>query len=112
MPPRGGVIHCFTGNSAAAREFLAVGFYISFSGIVTFRNAAQVRDAALIVPGDRVMVETDAPYLAPEPHRGKRNEPAYVTRTLEALARVRGTSTEALAAATTANACRLFGITA
>jgi TatD DNase family protein len=112
MPPRGGVIHCFTGNTAAALNFLALGFYISFSGIVTFRNAAQVRGALLIIPEDRVMVETDAPYLAPEPFRGKRNEPAYITRTLEVMARVRGVPAETLAAATTANARRLFGISA
>jgi TatD DNase family protein len=111
MPQRGGVIHCFTGDDAAARAFLALGFYISFSGIVTFRNAAQVREAARLVPDDRVMVETDAPYLAPEPYRGKRNEPAYVTRTLDVLARLRGVTVEALAAATTANACRLFALT-
>jgi TatD DNase family protein len=112
MPQRGGVIHCFTGDTAAALNFLALGFYISFSGIVTFRNAAQVRDALLIIPEDRVMVETDAPYLAPEPFRGKRNEPAYITRTLEVMARVRGVPAETLAAATTANARRLFGISA
>lgn len=111
MPPRG-VIHCFTGNTVAAREFLSLAFYVSFSGIVTFRNAAQVRDAALIIPEDRVMVETDAPYLAPEPYRGKRNEPAYIPRTLEVLASIRGVTAETLAASTTANARRLFGITA
>jgi len=110
MPPRGGVIHCFTGNASAARELLALGFYISFSGILTFRNAAQVREAALIVPTERVMVETDAPYLAPEPHRGQRNEPAYVVRTLEVLARLRGVHTDVLAQATTENARRLFGL--
>ncbi|MBV8360279.1 MAG: TatD family hydrolase, partial [Deltaproteobacteria bacterium] len=96
MPPRGGVIHCFTGNAASARAFLALGFYISFSGILTFRNAAQVREAALLVPTERVMVETDAPYLAPEPFRGQRNEPAYVLRTVEVLARLRGAAVEAL----------------
>ena len=112
MPPRGGVIHCFTGYAASVPEFLALGFYISFSGIVTFRNAAQVREAALLVPNDRVMVETDAPYLAPEPYRGKRNEPAYVVRTLEALAQLRGVAVEALSAATAANARRLFAFTA
>jgi len=86
IPPRGGVIHCFTGDANAAREFLALGMCISFSGIITFKNSASVRAAASIVPDDRVMVETDAPYLAPEPYRGTRNEPAYVTRTLEMLA--------------------------
>jgi len=110
MPPRGGVIHCFTGNAASARTFLALGFYISFSGILTFRNATQVREPALLVPLDRVMVETDAPYLAPEPYRGKRNEPAYVVRTLEVFARIRGVHTDVLAQATTRNAHCLFGL--
>jgi TatD DNase family protein len=110
MPPRGGVIHCFTGNAASARAFLALGFYISFSGIVTFRNAAQIREAALLVPNDRLMVETDAPYLAPEPYRGKRNEPAYLVHTLEVLARIRGVHTDVMADATTENARRLFGL--
>ncbi len=112
MPPRGGVIHCFTGNAASARTFLALGFYISFSGILTFRKAAPVRDAARLVPIDRLMVETDAPYLAPEPHRGQRNEPAYVTRTLEMLAGLRGIKVDVLGQATTENVRRLFGIIA
>lgn len=111
LPARGGVIHCFTGDAAAAREFLALGFYISFSGILTFKNAGPIRDAARLVPADRVMVETDAPYLAPEPYRGKRNEPAYVVRTLEILARERGADAEALGAQVTLNAARLFGFT-
>jgi TatD DNase family protein len=112
MPPRGGVIHCFTGDAASAHAFLALGFYISFSGILTFRNATRIREAAPLVPNDRVMVETDAPYLAPEPYRGKRNEPAYVLRTLEVLADLRGVATDALAAATTENANRLFALSA
>jgi TatD DNase family protein len=112
MPPRGGVIHCFTGNASSARAFLALGFYISFSGILTFRNAAQAREAALVVPTERVMVETDAPYLAPEPHRGQRNEPAYMVHTLEVLARLRGEYSDVLAQATTENARRLFGLSA
>jgi TatD DNase family protein len=110
MPPRGGVIHCFTGNAISVKAFLALGFYISFSGILTFRNAAQVREAAVLVPSDRLMVETDAPYLAPEPHRGKRNEPAYLLCTLEVLARIRKVHTDVLAQATTQNARRLFGL--
>ena len=110
MPPRGGVIHCFSSDANAAREFLTLGFYISFAGIVTFKNAAAVREAARIIPDDRVMVETDAPYLAPEPYRGRRNEPAYVARTLEALARVREAEPAALAAQVVANAARLFAI--
>lgn len=109
IPKRGGVIHCFTGDTAAARDFLALGLHISFSGILTFKNAMTVRDAARIVPDNRVLVETDAPYLAPEPYRGKRNEPAYVTRTLEVLARVRGVDAAALAATIGVNAARLFG---
>jgi len=108
VPPRGGVIHCFTGDTDAAREFLALGFCISFSGIVTFKNSAPIRDAASIVPDDRVMVETDSPYLAPEPYRGKRNEPAYVTRTLEMLANLRRVDATTLAAQVIANAGRVF----
>jgi TatD DNase family protein len=108
IPLRGGVIHCFTGDVDAAREFLALGFCISFSGIVTFKNSAPIRAAAALVPEDRVMVETDAPYLAPEPHRGRRNEPAYVKRTLEMLADLRRIDAAALGATIVANASRLF----
>ena len=108
IPPRGGVIHCFTGDTGAAREFLALGLSISFSGIITFKNSASVRQIASIVPDDRVMVETDAPYLAPEPYRGMRNEPAYVTRTLEVLANLRRVPPAALGAQVIANAARLF----
>ncbi len=108
IPPRGGVIHCFTGDSNAASEFLPLGFHISFSGIVTFKNSAPIREAAAIVPDDRVMVETDSPYLAPEPYRGKRNEPAYVMRTLEMLANLRRTDAATLGAQIIANAARVF----
>jgi TatD DNase family protein len=108
IPPRGGVIHCFTGDANAAREFLALGFHISFSGIITFKNSAPIREAASIVPDDRVMVETDSPYLAPEPYRGKRNEPAYVTRTLEMLANLRHADATILGAQVIANASRVF----
>jgi TatD DNase family protein len=108
MPPRGGVIHCFTGNTDAAEEFVALGFHISFSGIVTFRNAREIQAAAPTVPEDRVLIETDAPYLAPEPYRGKRNEPAYVRRTLEVLATLRGVDADQLATITSENAGRLF----
>jgi TatD DNase family protein len=112
MPPRGGVIHCFSSNAEAAREFLALGFYISFSGILTFKNAAAVREAARIIPDDRVLVETDAPYLAPEPYRGKCNEPAWVVRTLEVLAHERKAEKAALAVQICANAARLFTLPA
>jgi TatD DNase family protein len=108
MPPRGGVIHCFTGDEEAARRFLTMGFQVSFSGILTFRNAATSRAAALVVPDDRIMVETDAPYLAPEPYRGKRNEPAFVMRTLEVLAGLRGADAPTLGATISANVARLF----
>jgi len=109
LPARGGVIHCFTGDAAAARDFLALGFHISFSGILTFKNASAIREAAQIVPDDRVMVETDAPYLVPEPYRGRRNEPAYAARTLDVLAQLRAVDTAALAATVSANAANLFG---
>ena len=108
MPPRGGVVHCFTGDTVAAREFVELGFCISFSGILTFRNAEKIRLAAPVVPDDRVMVETDAPYLAPEPYRGQRNEPAFVVKTFEALARARGRDPTILSAQVVANAARLF----
>ena len=112
IPPRGGVIHCFTGDINAAREFLALGFCISFSGIITFKNSAPIREAAAVVPDDRVMVETDSPYLAPDPYRGKRNEPAYVTRTLEILANLRRTDPVVLGAQVIKNAPILhIGIT-
>jgi TatD DNase family protein len=108
MPPAGGVIHCFTGNAAAAREFLGLGFYLSFSGIVTFKNAQTLRAVVPIVPDDRLMVETDAPYLAPEPYRGRNNEPAFLPRTLEMVAALRQTEAASLSALVTANAKRLF----
>lgn len=108
MPARGGVIHCFTGAAESARRLVAMGFYISFSGILTFKNAAQVREAATVVPSDRLLIETDAPYLAPEPYRGKRNEPAFMLRTLERLAALRSVAPEVLGAQIDANVKRLF----
>jgi TatD DNase family protein len=110
LPPAGGVIHCFTGDAKAAETFLELGFLISFSGILTFKNAGALRQAARVVPDDRALVETDAPYLAPEPHRGRRNEPAFVRRTLEVLAEVRRADFDGLAAATSENASRVFRI--
>jgi TatD DNase family protein len=106
----GGVIHCFTGGVEDARGYLDLGLHLSFSGILTFKNAEPIRQAATFAPSDRILVETDAPYLAPIPHRGKRNEPAYVVRTLELLASLRGMSVDEAAAATTANARRLFAL--
>lgn len=104
----GGVIHCFTGDRAQAEAYVGLGYYISFSGIVTFRNADAIREAAAWVPADRFLVETDSPYLAPIPHRGKRNEPAYVVHTAKKLAEVRGTSFEDLALQSLDNTRRLF----
>ncbi|HEY7371809.1 MAG TPA: TatD family hydrolase [Polyangia bacterium] len=103
-----GVIHCFSGGVAEARAYLDLGQHLSFSGIVTFKNAGNVREAAAFAPLDRILIETDAPYLAPVPHRGKKNEPAYIAETLAALAALRGTTPAAVDAATTANARRLF----
>ncbi len=102
------LLHCFTSGRELAEKALALGCYISFSGIVTFKNSKELRDIAEIVPLDRLLVETDAPFLAPTPYRGKTNEPAYVAETAKLLAGVKGTEVEALAEATTANALRLF----
>lgn len=104
----GGVIHCFSSDRAAARAFLDLEFDISFSGIVTFKTADELRAVAAMVPADRFMVETDAPYLAPVPFRGRRNEPAYVVCTAAAVATARGQSLQDVAALTTANAERRF----
>jgi len=104
----GGVIHCFSGDAASARAFLDEGLHISFSGIVTFKNAEALREAARIVPADRLLIETDAPFLAPIPYRGKRNEPALVTRTAAVLAEVRGEPLEVVAENTRRNTERLF----
>jgi TatD DNase family protein len=103
-----GVFHCFTGDTAMARRALDIDFHLSFAGILTFPKAGDLREAARIVPENRLLIETDSPYLAPVPHRGKRNEPAYMTRVLTALAEVRGASSEALGAAVAANSVRLF----
>lgn len=103
-----GVIHCFTEDTAFAKAVLDLGFYISFSGIVTFKNARQIQEACRYVPLDRILVETDAPYLAPVPKRGKQNEPAYVRYTAEFVAQLRGDSITSIEEATTANTYRLF----
>lgn len=104
-----GVIHCFAENVEVAKAALDLGFYISFSGIVTFKNAADIQEAAKYVPQDRILVETDAPFLAPVPKRGKPNEPAYVRYTAEFMAQLRGETLEQVAGYTTDNFYRLFG---
>lgn len=106
----GGVMHCFTENMEVAERAIALGFYISFSGIVTFKNAIQVKEVAEKIPLDRVLVETDSPYLAPTPFRGKINQPAYVKHVAAEVARLRGVSEAELAEATTRNFMRLFKI--
>lgn len=103
-----GVIHCFTGSRALAERAVALGLYISFSGILTFKKADELRAIARDLPGDRILVETDAPFLAPVPHRGKANEPSFVVHTAECLATVRNQSAEQLAETTTENFYRLF----
>jgi TatD DNase family protein len=106
--PQAGVLHCFTEDWEMAKAALDIGFYISLSGIVTFRNAEALRDVARQVPADRLLVETDSPYLAPVPHRGKPNLPQYVREVAEYLAVLRGVSYEALAEQTSSNFKRLF----
>jgi TatD DNase family protein len=105
-----GVIHCFSGGVADARAYLDLGQYLSFSGILTFKNAGDIREAAAFAPLERILIETDAPYLAPVPHRGRKNEPAYIAETLAALAALRGLSAAEVDAATSANTRRLFGL--
>jgi TatD DNase family protein len=106
----GGVLHCFTSGAPLAKAALELGFDISFSGIVTFKNAEDIRQVARTVPLDRLLIETDTPYLAPVPHRGRPNEPSHVRLVCEALARAIGQSPERVAEATTANARRRFGL--
>ncbi|MEO8758516.1 MAG: TatD family hydrolase [Devosia sp.] len=105
------VLHCFSAGIDLARRGLALGGYISFSGIITFKNAETIREVAGFAPADRILVETDAPYLAPVPHRGQSNEPSYVRFTAEALAKVRGISLETIGTETTQNFARLFAKT-
>jgi TatD DNase family protein len=103
-----GLLHCFTSGPELAEKAIELGLYVSFSGIVTFRNAESLRETAATVPMERLLVETDAPYLAPVPKRGKRNEPSFVVHTAARLAEIKGVSVEALAEATTANFLKLF----
>lgn len=105
------LLHCFTAGMGLARKALALGGYISFSGIVTFKNAQEIQDVARMVPADRYLVETDAPYLAPIPHRGQPNEPSFVRHTAEKVAELRGIGLEQLGRETTANFGRLFSKT-
>ena len=108
----GGVMHCFTETWDVAQAALDLGFHISFSGIVTFKNAADLKDIARRVPLERMLIETDSPYLAPAPHRGKRNQPAFVRFVGEEIARLRGVTADVVAHATSANFFRLFAIPA
>jgi TatD DNase family protein len=103
------VFHCFTGDVAMAERALRSGAWLSFAGIVTFPRAGDLRDVARMVPADRFLVETDAPYLAPVPHRGRRNEPAFVAKVVETLAEVRGSTPEDIAASASANFTAVFG---
>jgi TatD DNase family protein len=107
----GGILHCFTGNWGQAKRALDMGFMISFAGNLTFPKAQQIRDAALEVPLDRMLIETDCPYLAPVPHRGKRNEPAFVKETARKLAELRGLSTEEVGEQTSRNFYNFFKLT-
>jgi TatD DNase family protein len=108
--PIRGVMHCWAGNPEETQWFINLGMYISFSGVVTFKNAHDLHESAKIVPSDRLLVETDCPFLAPVPKRGKRNEPAYVLHVAESVAKLRGEELSSLAAQTTDNAYKLFNL--
>jgi TatD DNase family protein len=108
----GGVIHCFTGTRALAEGAIEMGFHISFSGVVTFKKAEDLRDTAKRVPAERLLIETDSPFLAPIPYRGRRNEPAYVVETARAMAALLGLAPEELGRITSENFKRLFGLAA
>jgi TatD DNase family protein len=108
IPEAGGLIHCFTGDAARARGYLDLGLSLSVAGVVTFKGAPELREAVKIVPADRLLIETDCPFLAPVPHRGRRNEPAYIVRTAEQVAALWGMSVEEVGERTSANARRLF----
>ncbi|HWN99935.1 MAG TPA: TatD family hydrolase [Blastocatellia bacterium] len=106
----GGIIHCFTGTRAFAEATIEIGFLISFSGVVTFKNAEDLRDTARRLPLDKILIETDSPFLAPVPHRGKRNEPAYVVETARAIAELREMPIDEFVHATSTNFVRVFGL--
>ena len=105
-----GIMHCFSGTSQLARQAVELGFLISFSGIVTFKKAEELRSIARDVPSDRLLIETDCPYLTPVPYRGKRNEPAFVVEVARCLAELRGIELEEMGRITTANFCRVIGL--
>lgn len=105
-----GVIHCFTGTLAEAEQVIKRGLFLSLSGIVTFKKSDELREVAEFVPLEQLLIETDTPYLAPQSHRGKPNEPSYLLEIAEMIARVKGISVEEVARATTENACRLFSL--
>ncbi len=105
-----GIMHCFSGTSELAQKTVELGFLVSFSGIVTFKNAAELRSVAREVPLDRLLIETDCPFLTPVPYRGKRNEPSYVIEVARCLAELRGIALEEMAGITTTNFCRSFGL--
>ncbi len=106
----GGIVHCFSGDREAAKDCLDMGFYISVGGILTFANSQELREIIRGLPMDRILLETDAPYLTPVPYRGKRNEPAYLVHVAEALANLKGITFDEVAETTTLNACKLFGL--
>ena len=106
----GGIIHCFSGSAETAKEYLKLGYYISFAGPLTFRKAPKLQEAARLIPRDRLLIETDSPYMAPEPVRGRRNEPANVRYVGMKLAELRGESPEEVAAYTTENAMKVYGM--
>ena len=106
----GGIIHCFSGSAESAKEYLRMGYYISFAGPLTFKKAPKLQEAARIVPRDRLLIETDSPYMAPEPVRGRRNEPANVRYVGLKMAEIRGEDPEEVAAYTTENAMKVYGL--
>ncbi|MEH6989969.1 MULTISPECIES: TatD family hydrolase [Bacillales] len=106
----GGIMHCFSGSPEIAQECVDMNFYISLGGPVTFKNAKKPKEVADVIPLEKLLIETDCPYLTPHPHRGKRNEPSYVKLVAEQIAEIKGLSTEEVAQATTENAKKLFGI--
>lgn len=107
---RTGMIHCFSGDYSLAETFINMGYYISIPGIVTYKNAIQIQDVIKRIPLNRVLIETDAPFLAPVPYRGRRNEPCYLTHTAQKIANLRSISLEEVAHHTSENACRLFNL--